>query len=220
MSYNSELVSQMTTPLTVEENLELVPLVAAGDEDAKRRMIEGNIALVLSTVESFIRQYPQFAYLRDDLTGYGFVALITAIGRITDEGDDSIDLRAPVDYIRTCVLHDLGHAVESEATIRIPHTTQHVATTSGNRIKQITASTISPDSCPGDDMQASFDMRDLIESCCETDKDRTFVEMREAGYTLKEIADALGVSTPTVYRLKRELYARVLEKSGLEPRET
>ena len=214
MAYNNYLVSQMSAPLTVEDNLELVPLVAAGDEDAKRKMIEGNIALVLSTVEQYLRQCPQFVYLRDDLVGYGFVALINAVGRITD-GDDSIDLKAPVDYIRTCVLRDLGHAIEEEAMVRIPHSTQHVATTAGNRIKQLTATSIPLDSCPGSDGEAVYDMRDLIESCCENDNEKTFVEMREAGYTLKEIAQHLGKPISTVDLMKKRIYARVLEKSGL-----
>jgi uncharacterized protein YerC len=123
------------------------------------------------------------------------------------------------DYIVTAIMNEVYLTVEAETTIPIPHVTQYRKAAAGNKIKPMTAVALTLENYPGDDMQASFDMCDLIESCCETDKDRTFVEMREAGYTLKEIADTLGVSTPTVYRLKRELYARVLEKSGLQPTE-
>ena len=37
-------------------------------------------------------------------------------------------------------------------------------------------------------------MRDLIDSCCTCDEERTFVAMREAGYTLAEIAAAINRS--------------------------
>ena len=58
-------------------------------------------------------------------------------------------------------------------------------------------------------------MRDLIESCCETEQERTYVDMREASYNLQEIAAVIGTSLATTYRLKENLYRRVLAKAGL-----
>ena len=46
--YNSELVSQMSPPLNVEDNLGLAPKVALGDVEARKSMIEGNMPRVVS----------------------------------------------------------------------------------------------------------------------------------------------------------------------------
>jgi len=218
MSYNSELVSQLPPSLSSEENLKLVEQVRAGDRDARESMICGNTAWVMSIVDNHIKQFPFLAHLRDDLTSAGFTGLVSAVNQLaTDYNPERGDFK---DYIATAVLNEIYQTAEAETTIPIPHVTQWRKSAAGNKIKPMTAVVIPLESCPCDDMETSFDMRDLIESCCLNQKDRTFVEMREAGYTLKEIAEALEVSTPTVYRLKRELYARVLEKSGLPPKET
>lgn len=215
--YNTELVSQMSASLTVEDNLLLVPRVAAGDEDAKREMIEGNMALVISTTDDYLRRHPQYAYLRDDLTSAAFIGLIDAVGNIIGiEGEAAVDLKAPVEYLRVAIKRSLWHATETEAMVRIPHATQHGATAEGNRIPPIVPSSTSLDTCTCNSDESVFEMRDLIQSCCATQAELTFIEMRECGYSVKEIADALEISVPKTYRMKREIYARVLVKSGLK----
>ena len=74
--YNSELISQMTPPLSTEGNLALAPKVAAGDLEARGQMIEGNMPLVVSKVSAYIRDFPEYGYLRDDLTSVGFMGLV------------------------------------------------------------------------------------------------------------------------------------------------
>ena len=55
-------------------------------------------------------------------------------------------------------------------------------------------------------------MRDLIESCCTCEEERTFVAMREAGHTLAEIAAAISKSPIPRYRMGKRLEARVQRK--------
>ena len=55
-------------------------------------------------------------------------------------------------------------------------------------------------------------MRDLIESCCICDEERTFVAMREAGHTLAAIAAAIGKSRASTQRMGKQLEARVQRK--------
>jgi len=55
--YNSNLVSDMARlcePFSAEDNSRLYPLVVAGDADARRQMIEGNMSLAVAKVDSFI----------------------------------------------------------------------------------------------------------------------------------------------------------------------
>ena len=42
--------------------------------------------------------------------------------------------------------------------------------------------------------EKELEMRDLIDSCCTCEEERTFVAMREAGHTLAEIAVAIDKS--------------------------
>jgi len=213
MSYNDELVSQLPKSLSAEENLELVTKVVAGDKDARERMICGNTAGVISLVDSHIRQFPFLAHLRDDLTSAGFTGLVCAVNRLAIDYDPELgDLQ---DYIVTAVLHEVYQTVEAETTIPIPHATQWRKTAAGNKIKPLIASSISLDSLTHDHTEQLFDMHDLIMSCCTNDSERTFVEMREAGYTLKEVATQLKMPVSTLGDMKQRIYARVLEKSGL-----
>ena len=55
-------------------------------------------------------------------------------------------------------------------------------------------------------------MRDLIESCCACEEERTFVAMREAGHTFVEIAKALKMSRMSTYRMAKKLEGRVVRK--------
>ena len=58
-------------------------------------------------------------------------------------------------------------------------------------------------------------MRDLIDSCCCCREERTYVEMREAGHKLKEIATAVDMPLSSLHVMKEDLYRRVLAKAGL-----
>ncbi len=218
MSYNREFVSQVTSkrpaPLTLEENLALIPLVQAGDKAARETMIEGNIAYVNRIVDDYIRTSPFLGYFRDDMTSAGLTGLVKAVNMVPKES--AAELKTPVDYIRTSVTNEIIQAIDAESMIRIPHSTKWLSASGGTKMKPPTpSSTVSLDSLTNDDTEALFDMRDLIISCCVDDDERTFVEMREASYTMVEIAAHLGVSSATITRMKKSLYARVLEKSGL-----
>jgi DNA-directed RNA polymerase specialized sigma subunit len=210
--YNSELVSQMSPPLNVEDNLGLAPKVALGDVEARKSMIEGNMPLVVSKVDDYIFSFPQYTYLRDDLTSAGFVGLVNAVNSIAKDGSG---VAAPVEYIGVSIMCQLIQFTDDESMIRIPHKTQYNATANGKRIRTMTPSGAVPDTCACDGAETLAEMRDLIESCCETEQERTYVDMREASYNLQEIAAVIGTSLATTYRLKENLYRRVLAKAGL-----
>ena len=63
---------------------------------------------------------------------------------------------------------------------------------------------------------AVFELRDLIEACCETEEERTIVRMREQGYVDREIAETLDMPLSTTYMLRRGIQERFLERSAAE----
>ncbi len=191
----------------------LAPKVAAGDVEARERIIEGNMPLVLSKVEDFIDSLPQYAFLRDDLVSAGFVGLVKAVKRMAEKGRG---VKAPVEYICVVVANEIGALARQEGTIRIPPTAQKDAAAAGKPIKPMKAANELLPGLHADNIESAVDMFDLISSCCCTETERKYVEMRQAGYTLQEIADEVHTSLSAIYTTKEDLYRRVLKKAGLK----
>jgi hypothetical protein len=57
-----------------------------------------------------------------------------------------------------------------------------------------------------------FELRDLLESCCESDEERTLIRMREEGYSDCDIAKAINIPRPSLQRLRKELEERFNRK--------
>jgi len=203
----------MCAPLTLEDNLELAPQVAAGDCRARDRMIEGNMPLVVSKVDNYIHFFPQYRYLRDDLTSAGFVGLVDAVNRTAREGNG---VAAPVEYIGVSIARAIGECAEMDNTVPIPHISQRVMRANNKEITPMKANNLALANCTCYGEDRVIDMRDLIQSCCCCDEERAFVEMREAGYKLKEIAAAVNMPVSSLHVMKEDLYRRVLAKTELK----
>ena len=210
--YNDLLISQMSEPLDAERNLALFRRVVAGDSAAREEMIVGNMPLAVAKVESFIRCFPGAAHLRDDLTSAAFIGLTKAVNQMAEgtalkyEGNWN-----PTDCIGAWINRELGELIEIEGIVP-PHTSKFRARAQGEELTVPTVVNVIPERFQVPSYQEELETRDLIESCCTCDEERTFVAMREAGYTLDEIAAAVGMSRTTMYRMARELEARVQRK--------
>jgi len=214
--YNSELVTDMarlSKPFCSEDNDRLYPIVAAGDANARQKMIEGNMSLAVAKVESFIRCYPNTAHLRDDLTSAAFIGLTKAVNKMAEgtaikyEGNWN-----PTDFIGAWINRELGEAVETENPIRLPARSRYRARANGEELKAPVVQHDIPERFEVPSYEKELEMRDLIESCCICDDERTFVAMREAGYTLIEIAAAIGKSRMVTQRMGKQLEARIKRK--------
>lgn len=224
--YNDALIADvhMATKgetLDVEKNLALFRRVIAGDASAREEMIAGNMPLAVANVEGFIRQYPEIAYLRDDLTSAAFVGLVKAVNKMAaGKGPRKTNCSAPVEFMGMWINRELAEFVDSETTIRLPARSKYRAQAEGRELTPPTVVNDISERCASPSYQRDVEIRDLIEFCCTSDTERTFVAMRREGHTLAEIAKAFGTPVHTVSNMKRKLKARIratIEQSGQLP---
>ncbi len=203
--YNEILVSQMGAPLSVDENAALYPRVLAGDPDAREQMITGNMALVLGKVESFIRAFPHAAYLRDDLASAGFIRLT----KIVNSYAKGKKVNEPTYYLARGICNDFSGVLEKEMTIRVPETTRRRLAEEGNEDVMPTVLNTIPERWANAPYESELEFRDLLDSCCHNEEERTFLRMREEGYTLTEIAQAIHRPVSSTCVMGKQLEARI-----------
>jgi RNA polymerase sigma factor (sigma-70 family) len=214
--YNAAFVADLhratkSVTWTAEKNAELYPRVAAGDEAAREEVINGNMPLVFSKVESFLRCFPHLAHLRDDLVSAGCVGLVRAVNQMA-KGCRIRKPRnwTPTDHIGTAIYRKFGELIEDESPIRVPHTSKDRARADGEELTVPPVVNEIPERFEVPAYERESETRDLIESCCTCDAERKFVAMREAGYTYVEIAKALNMSRMSTHRMAKKLEARVV----------
>ncbi len=210
--YNSELTADITRAglvLTNGDNQILLPLVKAGDHEARQRMIGGNLPLVISIVEGMIGSAPQLAYLRDDMTSAGYTGLTKAVNQIKRLSD-----RAKVtSYLSVAIRRDIRRLLATDATIYVPPRSQQKARAKGNPIEPPCVINCLPERPRlSNDPCGETDARILLDSCCTSEEERTLLAMREAKYTFAKIAKAIGKPLSSTYGLATALEERFQQK--------
>ena len=212
-SYDHDLTNKITQSSDSERNERLYPRVMAGDEKAREKMIESNMPLVISKVESFVRRYPQLEYLRDDLHSAGFLGLVKAVNKMAEHEEPS--KVNPTGYISVAITNEFVKLATKEAV----HSGIELADAPEidmdlvDDVPEVSHSI--PESVVDTKQSAAielFELRDLLQSCCESDKERALIRMREEGRSDREIAETLNMPRPSVQRLRKELEERFNQK--------
>ena len=212
-SYDHDLTNKITQSSDSERNERFYPRVMAGDEKAREEMIESNMPLVISKVESFIRRYPQLEYLRDDLHSAGFLGLVKAVNKMA-EHEEPLKVN-PTGYISVAITNEFVKLATKEAV----HSGIELADAPEidmdlvDDVPEVSHSI--PESVVDTKQSAAielFELRDLLQSCCESDKERALIRMREEGRSDREIAETLNMPRPSVQRLRKELEERFNQK--------
>lgn len=170
-----------------------------------------NVGLVVYKVDLFLAFYPKAAHLRDDLNSAGLVGLTEAIHKMIADGP--VENANPTGLLAYYVLKHIGDTVEREETIRVPRRTRE------KHPDQDTPVMVPIDKIPDDAF--SYDPRQLenlwqtIESCCEGELELTIVRLRAEGYVDREIAERVDLPLTTIFVMRREIYARFLEATGM-----
>ena len=213
--YNSELTADLyglDEPLDLAGNRDLFPLVAAGDEVARRRMIEGNLTLVVAKVDSFLGNVPHLDFLRDDLMSAGFTGLVKAVNNIA-RGKVHRNDGFIVGYLIVWIGREIDVAISREAPIYVPLSSQHAAHAKGEEIDIPVVTHEFPETRRiNQNGTGEVDARDCLDACCTCEEERTFLAMREAKHTYAEIAKAIGKPLTSTYVMAKELEARIQQR--------
>lgn len=92
-----------------DENDALYQRIRSGDNSAIDGMILGNLPLVESRLNSFLKQYRRFRHLRDDLYGEAILALTQAVNSFAERDADK-----PMCYVVSRIDYALKNYVDSE----------------------------------------------------------------------------------------------------------
>ena len=104
--------------LTEEEKRGLLTRARAGDADARRQMIEGNLRLVLSVVQKFAQRDENL----DDLFQVGCIGLIKAI----DNFDPALDVRFST-YGVPMIVGEIRRFLRDNNTLRVSRSLRDTA---------------------------------------------------------------------------------------------
>ena len=211
-SYDYDLTRKIPRALDREQNEQLYARVMAGDGKAREEMIEGNMPLVIAKVDAYIGCHPQVAYLRDDLHSTGFLALVKAVNTMA-EHDEPCNVN-PTGYISVAITHEIARVIEKESAMGLTSISESEDRPSSDRDVPEVGHDIPESTTDVNEsaVQGLFELREVLQSCCESDKERTLLRMREEGHSDREIAEALGLPHITTFRLRKELEERFNQK--------
>jgi len=216
--YNNALMADLhgatnNETLDAERNLALFERLKAGDAAAREEMIVGNIPLAVAKVDGFIRCFPDTSYLRDDLTSAAMVGLTKAVNKMAaGKGPRRLSPSSPVDFMGMWINRELRRLEEDETPIRVPHESQRLARQTEEPIVAPAVSHMTPERFETPTHQKQLEDRDLMESCCACDDERTWLAMRLAGHTNAAIARAIDRPDESTRRLGKRVESRIIRK--------
>ncbi len=208
MSYNHELVESLRnvceTPADEDANTGLYNLMIAGDRDARDKMITSNMPMAIAIVDTFLRGWPRYAHLRDDLQSAGFLGLTEAANALAAHTRPTI--LKPSDYLGRGILNAIRDEVKADPLVRPPRGSPQTAPTitpietSADAKVMLSASREPTEEC--------IDLQDLVASCCQCDTETRIISLRSQGYTFAEIGELLGLPRRTAVNMFCRIRAR------------
>lgn len=172
-----------------EENRELFQQIAAGGR-AKQRLVEGNMAYVVTKVDRFLIEFPSYNYLRDDMISQGFLVLARIAEKVEGDGDVSEDNFAPQGLMSLSLRNEF---------LMMIHVEREVPLTDA-----ITENLLC-DTMPVTDLKLD------ILACCVDDLDREIVRLRCEGLLDPRIGEILGYTSQHISRLRSNIFERLQE---------
>ena len=197
----------MPPPLSREEEAAALAALAAGDDDARAKLIEHNLRLVVFIA----RRYETAGMNIEDLISIGTIGLIKALG--TFRAEKNIKLAT---YASRCIENEILMVLRKRASRRGEVSFDDPLNTDwdGNELLLSDILGTDPDevSRPLEEDADRAMLRAAIGTL--SDRERQIICMRfgidrPAQATQKEVADTLGISQSYISRLEKRILARL-----------
>lgn len=194
-------------PLKLEEEQRLVKALAEGDEEAKGRLIEHNLRLVVYLA----RRFENTGINLEDLISIGTIGLIKAVG--TFRPDKKIKLAT---YSSRCIENEILMYIRKIANQKTEVSLDEPINTDWDGNELLLSDVLGTD---GDlvmrPMEDAVD-RQLLRAALEhlPERERAIVTMRfglegRKEKTQKEVADLMGISQSYISRLEKRIMVRL-----------
>lgn len=176
-----------------------------GDDSAFDSAVLESMPIVEQTVNFFLSKAPGMSHLEDDLIAQGYLSLVKTLPKMR-RSRAKANRRNNAAYIRRAVKSAILSYVRQETDFNMSPMTWRRKTKKGEKLPTMenTVNEVgSYNPAPANELlQTIFD-------CCHSADERIAVDMRRKGYTYKEIAEHLNVSTGQVHAYLDAVYKRL-----------
>lgn len=207
--------------LTVEEEKELLEELANGNEEAKRKLVEHNLRLVVHIAKRFVNTDIDI----DDLISIGTIGLIKAI----DKFDPTKQARVAT-FASTCIENEILMTIRASKK-DMGNVLLSDCLGSDDEGNEMVYGDIlgSEDTDVYEQIESEEDIKKMCEmiKTCLTDMERTVLELRyglkghtskngKDGLTQQMVADRLNISRSYVSRIESRALNKLAKKFGLK----
>ena len=193
--------------LKEKEKMELIVKAQAGDKEARQKMINGNLRLVLSVVQKFTGRGENL----DDLFQVGCIGLIKAIN--TFRADKNIKLAT---YASRCIENEILMYLRKNSSQRTEVSLDEPLNTDWDGKELLLSDVLGTE---GDvvmrPIEADVDRKLLRDAVAKlSGREQEIITMRfgldgREERTQKEVADVMGISQSYISRLEKRIIARL-----------
>ena len=197
----------LPAPLAREEESEVIRRLGAGDEEAKRTLIEHNLRLVVYIA----RRFENTGINIEDLISIGTIGLIKAIN--TYDPEKKVKLAT---YASRCIENEILMYLRKNANQKGEVSFDEPLNTDWDGNELLLSDILGTESdLVMKPIEADVD-RQLLSAAIETlsDREKRIISMRfglrgQRERTQKEVADVLGISQSYISRLEKRIIARL-----------
>ncbi len=204
---NLNYITSLPTPLCEEEETEAIAKMAKGDEDAKNKLVEHNLRLVVYIAKRF----DNTGIDMDELISVGTMGLIKAVKSYNS--DKKIKLAT---YASRCIENEILMFLRKTVKLKSEISLEEPLNVDWEGNQLVLSDVLGTD---GDMIYKDMETRvenDILRSLYEKldERDKEIVGMRYGLYgreekTQKEIADMMNISQSYISRLEKKILAKL-----------
>ena len=194
-------------PLSPEEEVEAAQALCRGDEEAKKKLIEHNLRLVVYIA----RRFENTGVGLEDLISIGTIGLIKAIGSFRP--DKKIKLAT---YASRCIENEILMHLRKISSMRTELSFDEPLNTDWDGNELLLSDVLGTDNDEvSRPIEEDTERRILLEAVDRlSEREQKIISLRfglrgENEYTQKEVADALGISQSYISRLEKRIISRL-----------